>query len=43
MSDWANCLAVHQIGDQTGAMQQYYLLNDLDPKLAADLLALIPK
>jgi predicted Zn-dependent protease len=30
-------------GDKTGAMQQYYILKDLDPKLAADLLTLIPK
>jgi Flp pilus assembly protein TadD len=30
-------------GDKTGAMQQYYILKDLDPKLATDLLALIPK
>ena len=30
-------------GNKTGAMQQYYILKDLDPKLAADLLKLIPK
>lgn len=32
-----------RLGDKTGAMQQYYILKDLDPKLAADLLKLIPK
>jgi len=32
-----------RIGDKTGAMQQYYILKNLDPKLAADLLAAIPK
>jgi hypothetical protein len=30
-------------GNKTGAMQQNYILKDLDPKLAADLLKLIPK
>lgn len=30
-------------GNKTGAMHQYYILKDLDPKLAADLLKLIPK
>jgi hypothetical protein len=30
-------------GNKTGAMQQYYILLELDPKLAADLLRLIPK
>lgn len=30
-------------GNKTGAMQQYYIVKDLDPKLAADLLKLIPK
>lgn len=30
-------------GNKTGAMQQYDILKDLDPKLAADLLRMIPK
>jgi Flp pilus assembly protein TadD len=29
--------------NKTGAMQQYYILQNLDSKLAADLLRLIPK
>ena len=32
-----------RIGDKTAARQQYYILQNLDPKLAADLLAAIPK
>jgi protein O-GlcNAc transferase len=32
-----------QTGEKTGAMQQYYLLKNLDSNLAADLLARIPK
>lgn len=31
------------IGDNTGAMQQYYILQNLNPRLAADLLQQIPK
>lgn len=30
-------------GDKTGAMQQYHILQNLDPELAADLLSQIPK
>jgi hypothetical protein len=30
-------------GDTTGAMQQYPILQNIDPNLAADLLAYIPK
>ena len=30
-------------GEKTGAMQQYYILQTLNPKLAEDLLRLIPK
>jgi len=32
-----------QLGDKTGAMQQYYVLQNLNPRLAALLLAQIPK
>jgi Tfp pilus assembly protein PilF len=31
------------LGDNTGAMQQYYILQNLNPRLAADLLKQIPK
>ena len=31
------------IGDNTGAMQQYYILQNINPRLAANLLQLIPK
>ena len=30
-------------GEKTGAMQQYYILQTLNPNLAADLLKTIPK
>jgi Flp pilus assembly protein TadD len=30
-------------GEKTGAMQQYYILQNLNPTLAADLLKMIPK
>jgi hypothetical protein len=30
-------------GEKNGAMQQYYILQTLNPKLAADLLKSIPK
>jgi hypothetical protein len=30
-------------GEKSGAMQQYYILQTLNPKLAADLLKSIPK
>src|SRR6185503_4287713 len=36
-------VAYAQTGNRTGAMQQYYVLQSIDPKLAADLLKLIPK
>jgi len=36
-------VAYAQTGNRTGAMQQYYLLQTLDARLAADLLKLIPK
>ncbi|HZN00458.1 MAG TPA: bacterial transcriptional activator domain-containing protein, partial [Pyrinomonadaceae bacterium] len=36
-------VAYAQTGNRTGAMQQYYVLQTIDPKLAADLLKLIPK
>lgn len=32
-----------QIGDKTAAMQQYHILQNIDPKLASDLLTAIPK
>lgn len=32
-----------QLGDTTGAMQQYYILQNLNPRLAAKLLQQIPK
>jgi tetratricopeptide (TPR) repeat protein len=32
-----------QLGDNTGAMQQYYILQNLNPRLAADLLRQIQK
>ena len=32
-----------QLGDNTGAMQQYYILQNLNPRLAADLLKQISK
>ena len=36
-------LAYVQVGNKTGAMQQYYILQNLNPNLAADLLSKIPK
>jgi len=36
-------LAYAQTGEKTGAMQQYYLLQSLNPRLAGDLLKAIPK
>jgi tetratricopeptide (TPR) repeat protein len=36
-------LAYAQTGDKTGAMQQYYVLQNLNPRLAANLLEAIPK
>jgi hypothetical protein len=35
--------AYAQTGNRTGAMQQYCVPQTIDPKLAADLLKLIPK
>ena len=32
-----------QVGNKTGAMQQYHILQNLNPDLAADLLSKIPK
>jgi|GEM_PF-6347140 len=36
-------LAYVRTGNTTGAMQQYHILQNIDPNLAADLLAYIPK
>ena len=36
-------LAYASTGDKTGAMQQYYILQNVNPRLAADLLKSIPK
>ena len=32
-----------ELGDNTGAMQQYYILQNLNPRLAANLLQQISK
>lgn len=36
-------IAYVQIGEKQGALQQYDILKDLNPRLAADLLRQIPK
>ena len=36
-------LAYAELGEKTAAMQQYYVLQNLNPALAADLLKSIPK
>jgi len=36
-------VAYARTGNRTGAMQQYYVLQNLNPRVAADLLTIIPK
>ena len=36
-------MAYVQIGEKDGAMQQYNILKDLNPRLAADLLRVMPR
>jgi hypothetical protein len=36
-------LVYARMGNKTAAMQQYYILQNIDPHVAAELLRLIPK